>query len=63
LSLQAYCLTMSNMVNSKKENTLGIRVDDTMLAVLEKLAKKEERSVSAVARILISEALKVRGIK
>jgi len=51
------------MVNSKKENTLGIRVDDTMLAVLEKLAKKEERSVSAVARILISEALKVRGIK
>lgn len=52
---------MLRIVSGKKENTLGIRVDDELLKTLERLAKADERSVSAMARLLIVEALRARG--
>ncbi|NEQ69075.1 MAG: ribbon-helix-helix protein, CopG family [Symploca sp. SIO2D2] len=52
---------MLHIVSGKKEKTLGIRVDDELLKTLERLAKADERTVSAMARLLIAEALRARG--
>ena len=52
---------MLNIVSTKKDHTLGIRIDDELLETLERLAKADDRSVSAMARLLIVEALRARG--
>lgn len=54
--------TLLRIVNGKKENILAIRIDDEMQKTLERLAAAEHRSVSAMARLLIIEALQTRGI-
>jgi len=48
-------------MNGKKSTTIGVRVDDDLLSVLEQLADKEERPLAAMTRILIKEALRRRG--
>lgn len=41
---------------------VGIRMDDDLFTVLEKLADKEERHVASMARILLMESLVARGL-
>ena len=53
---------MLYIVTAKKDHTLGIRIDEDLLKKLETLAEKEDRSVSAVARLLIVEGLVKRGM-
>jgi len=48
-------------MNGKKSTTIGVRVDDDLLSIIERLAKKEERPLAAMARILLREALRKRG--
>ena len=43
-----------------KNTTIGVRVDDSLLTVIQELAKEEDRAVAAMARKLIVEALKIR---
>lgn len=49
-------------VLSKKDTTIGVRVDDELLAILQKLADEDERPVAAMARKLIVEALRARKL-
>jgi predicted transcriptional regulator len=49
-------------VLAKKDTTIGVRVDDELLVVLQKLAKKDERPVASMARKLIIEALRARKL-
>lgn len=46
----------------KKGTTVGIRVDDELLDLLEQLAEKEDRTLSAMTRRLVVEALHQRGL-
>jgi len=48
-------------MNGKKSTTIGVRVDDDLLSIIERLAQKEERPLAAMTRILIREALRKRG--
>jgi len=48
-------------MNGKKSTTIGVRVDDDLLSIIERLAKKEERPLAAMTRILVREALRKRG--
>jgi len=48
-------------MNDKKRTTIGVRVDDNLLSTIKQLAEKEERPIAAMARILITEALRKRG--
>jgi len=48
-------------MNGKKNTTIGVRVDDDLLAAIERLANKEERPLAAMTRILVAEALRKRG--
>ena len=45
-----------------KDTTIGVRVDDELLTILQKLAKKDERPVASMARKLIVEALRHRKL-
>lgn len=49
-------------VLAKKDTTVGVRVDDELLGILQKLAKKDERPVASMARKLIIEALRARKL-
>ncbi|MCH6259170.1 ribbon-helix-helix domain-containing protein [Puniceicoccaceae bacterium K14] len=46
----------------KKNVTVGVRVDEELDQLLKSIAKKEDRTVSYIARELIVEGLKVKGI-
>ena len=46
----------------KKSVTVGVRVDSEMDELLKSIAKKEDRTVSYIARELIVEGLKVKGL-
>ena len=48
-------------MSGKKSTTIGVRVDDDLLSIIERLANKEERPLAAMTRILIKEALRKRG--
>jgi hypothetical protein len=48
-------------MTGKKNTTIGVRVDDDLLAAIERLANKEERPLAAMTRILVAEALRKRG--
>ena len=52
--------SIANM-SGKKHTTIGVRVDDDLLSAIKRLAKKEERPLAAMARLLIAEALRKRG--
>jgi predicted transcriptional regulator len=41
-------------------NTFSIYIEDDLLKQIEEAAKKDDRPVSAMARVLIREALKAR---
>ena len=47
----------------KKQTTIGVRVDDDLHRALNRLAEEEDRPLAAVARRLIVEALKRRGVR
>ena len=44
-----------------KTNTLGIRLDEKVRKALEKAAKEEQRTLSAMAQIALSDWLKGKG--
>lgn len=46
----------------KKNVTIGVRIDSELEAILKSIAKKEDRTLSYVARELIVEGLKARDI-
>ncbi len=46
----------------KKETSIGFRVDDDLLQILQKLAEEEDRPMAAMARRLVVEALHQRGL-
>ncbi|NQU38623.1 MAG: ribbon-helix-helix protein, CopG family [Lentisphaerae bacterium] len=46
----------------KKETTIGFRVDDDLLEILQQLAAEEDRPMAAMARRLVVEALRQRGL-
>lgn len=46
----------------KKETSIGFRVDDELLQILQKLADEEDRPMAAMARQLVIEALHQRGL-
>lgn len=46
----------------KKETTIGFRVDDDLLEVLQRVAEDEDRPLAAMARRLVVEALHKRGL-
>lgn len=48
---------------SKKQTTIGVRVDDELLATILQLADDEDRTPAAVVRLLAIEALTARGLK
>lgn len=52
-----------NKVNfmGKKNVTIGVRVDSELEEILKSIAKKEDRTLSYVARELIVEGLKAKG--
>ncbi len=56
-------MTLLHEMKGKKEHILGIRIDDSLLKTLEQVAAKDDRSVSAMARKLIAEALRARGVE
>ncbi|MEO0509071.1 MAG: hypothetical protein AAF065_04315 [Verrucomicrobiota bacterium] len=45
----------------KKNVTIGVRVDSELEEILKSIAKKEDRTLSYVARELIVEGLKAKG--
>jgi len=45
----------------KKNTTIGVRVDDELFAVLSRLAEDEDRTLAAMTRRLVVEALEKRG--
>ena len=45
----------------KKETTIGVRVDDDLLAVLKRLADEDDRTLAAMTRKLVMDALRQRG--
>ena len=45
----------------KKDTTIGVRVDDDLLRALKGLAKEEDRTMAAMTRKLVVEALQKRG--
>ena len=59
--LPLFCKQSLSIVN-KKDTTIGVRVDDKLLAILRKLAEEEERTIAAMSRKLIMEALRVRSL-
>lgn len=46
----------------KKLKVVGVRMDDDLYAVLENLADNEERRIASMARILLVESLRARGL-
>lgn len=44
-------------MNAKKYHTLALRVDDQTKKQLEERAEKEERTISAVVRLIIKKEL------
>ncbi|WP_269538008.1 hypothetical protein [Cerasicoccus fimbriatus] len=49
-------------MKDKKNTTIGVRVDDDVLKIIKKLAKEDERPTAAMARKLLMEGLKARGL-
>ena len=49
-------------IMGKKETTIGFRVDDDLLEILQQLAAEEDRPMAAMARRLVTEALHKRGL-
>ena len=47
---------------SKKDTTIGVRVDDKTYEIIKQMADKDERPVAAMARKLVLEALRTRGL-
>jgi hypothetical protein len=47
----------------KKTGLIGVRLEPDLLATVEAAAENEERPLSAMARILIKEALEAREVK
>lgn len=47
---------------SKKDTTIGVRVDEELLQVIQELADNDDRPLASMARKLILEALKNRDI-
>ena len=47
---------------SKKDTTIGVRVDDELYDIIQTLAEKDDRPVASMARKLIVEALEKRKI-
>lgn len=47
---------------TKKTYMIGLRVDETINKIIERLAKKDDRAIASMARKLVLEALEVRGL-
>jgi predicted transcriptional regulator len=47
---------------SKKDTTIGVRVDEELLQMIQELADNDDRPLASMARKLILEALKNRDI-
>jgi hypothetical protein len=45
----------------KKETTIGVWVDDDLLAILKRLADEDDRTLAAMTRKLVMDALRQRG--
>ena len=45
----------------KKETTIGVRVDDDLLVLLKRLAEDDDRTLAAMTRKLVMDALRQRG--
>lgn len=50
------------MSDPKKHTTIGVRVDDTLLSIIQSLADADERPIASMARKLIVEALEARKL-
>ena len=48
------------MSDGKKHTTIGVRVDDELLAIIQSLAEDDDRPIASMARKLIVEALESR---
>lgn len=46
----------------KKHKTIGVRVDDELHTIIEKIADQEEITVTTMTRKLVLEALKARKL-
>ena len=46
----------------KKDTTIGVRVDDELLRVIQRLAQEEDRPLAAMARRLMEEGLRKRAL-
>ena len=44
-----------------KDANIGVRVDDELFEIIERLASEDDRTLAAMVRRLIVEALKARG--
>lgn len=53
---------MLNIPTTNKATQIGIRIDQATRERLERLARKESRKLSDVARLLILEGLKRRKV-
>ena len=56
-------MEMKVEVKSKKESVITLRLDADTTRIIKQLAKKDERTISWMARKLIIEALLVRQSK
>jgi hypothetical protein len=54
---------MGRQPGRKYPSPLSLRLDDDLRSALEKIAEEEERPVGMMARILLREALAIRGRK
>jgi hypothetical protein len=61
LSLQGKRKASIVICMGKKETTIGVRVDDDLLAVLKRLADEDDRTLAAMTRKLVMDALRQRG--
>ncbi|MCH2075203.1 MAG: hypothetical protein MK130_10220 [Puniceicoccaceae bacterium] len=44
-----------------KDANIGVRVDDELFAILQRLAGEDDRTLAAMVRKLVVEALQARG--
>ena len=49
-------------IMSKKDTTIGVRVDDDLYSIIQSLAAEDDRPIASMARKLIVEALETRKI-
>ena len=47
---------------SKKDTTIGVRVDDELYEIIRTLAEKDDRPIASMARKLIVEALEKKKL-